>query len=117
MINKEDFKAWLNDPCTKFFQKWLKRNLHENKKNGLDIIYNESFKNQRSERAAACFELAKGLDAVLSMFEQVNEQAKEETKAQELPEGEEKPEIDDEISEMIELVYPKFKEKEDGENN
>ena len=41
MINTEDFKTWLNDPCTKFFQKWLKRNLHENKKSGAEFDYNE----------------------------------------------------------------------------
>ena len=117
MINNEDFKTWLNDPCTKFFQKWLKRNLHENKKNGAEFAYNESFRNDKSVRATACFELAKGFDAILGMFNEVNHQVKEEIKAMDLPKDQEKEEIHDVISEMIELVYPKIKEKEDGKDN
>jgi hypothetical protein len=115
MINNEDFKIWLNEPGTKFFIKWLKRNLVEHKKLGLEKAYNNSHKNEKNEIATLHFQVAKGIEMIIGMFEEVNYQIKEEIKARDLPENEEKPEIQDVIGEMIELVYPK-KEAEDAKS-
>lgn len=107
MIHNEDFKIWLGDPCTKFFQKWLKRNLYELKKDANELSYNNFHKNQKDENATTIYGMCRGFEGVLCMFEDVKDQIQKENEAENLPENVEKPEINDVIGEMIELVYPK----------
>jgi hypothetical protein len=109
MINAEDFKAWLNDPCTQFFQQWIIKNRDELKQDGINRVYNNSHKVAKDENAAALFEVCKGLDCILDTLGEVKNQVIEEIKAQELEEKD-RPEIADKIGDMIEYTYSKDEE-------
>lgn len=109
MINTEDFKIWLNDPCTQFFQQWITKNRDEIKQDGFNRTYHNSYKTAKDENAAALFEICKGLDSILDLLDNLKHQVIEEIKSQDLPESE-RPEISDEIGEMISYVYSKEEE-------
>lgn len=109
MITPEDFKTWLNEPCTQFFQQWITKNRDEIKQDAFDRVYNNSYKPSKDEAASKLFEVCKGLDSILETFNEVKDQVIEEIKAQELEEKD-RPEIADKIGDMIGYVYSKDEE-------
>ncbi len=80
MINKEDLIVWLNDPCTQKFVEWMSDNKTELKAEAVQLTYDKFALNQKVEKATALFGMCKGIESILNVFDELNNQLKEESK-------------------------------------
>ncbi len=105
-ITKEDFKAWLDLPCTKFFQQWLEKDKEELKTGCIDTIYHNFHRNEVYQISSKILGSCHGLDRVLDFIQSSNEQVREERNAELLTLEERKQvKIEDYIGEHIKFVY------------
>ncbi len=109
MINKEDLKVWLNDPCTRFFYEWMQKNKKELLETALNRVSNNFHKNERDENATQIFGVCRGLDTVINVINECEHQAKREVHLKDGVEADQ-----DIINAMINYVYGKT-EEENGE--
>lgn len=103
-ITKEDFKAWLDQPCTKFFQQWIAKDKEELKAGCVETIYHNFQNPEASKVSAKVFGTCHGLDRVLDFIRWANEQVIEEREA-ELLKPEDRKEVEDYIGDHIKFVY------------
>jgi hypothetical protein len=104
MILKEDFIAWLDDPCTKFFRAWLVKDKNVIKEAELEKIYHSFDDKEAVSSAAMPIGICHGLDRVIDMLEECNTQKEEERAQLELDEKD-RPPVDDTITDHIKFVY------------
>lgn len=83
MIDKIDFKIWLENPMTKNFIKLLELQAEEYKKSAADIMQESYYKNEKPEIATLYFGKADGALTVAGLLERMRQQTILESKQEE----------------------------------
>lgn len=107
MIEKEEFKTWLQHPCTKLFEDILKRRRELFWEAATSRASHNYYKNAKDEQVTLLFGKVDGFDTVLGVLQNCCEQVEEEIKYKDTPK-EERPVIEDSVGELLSEV-------EDGE--
>ncbi len=80
MIDKEEFKAWLQHPCTKLFQNILKNKREEFYLAAAETAYNSYYKAEKEPHVTLLYGKCDGLDVACGMLESCQNQIKDELK-------------------------------------
>ena len=107
MIEKEEFKTWLQHPCTKLFEDILQKKRDEYWGSATERAYHGYYQNEKDPRVTLLFGKVDGFDTVLGVLKDCQDQVQQEIKYKDTP-AKEKPPIEDSVGEFLSEV-------EDGE--
>ncbi len=100
---KEEFKAWLQHPCTKIFEDVLKRRRELFWEAATSRAAKKYYQNEKDEQVTLLFGKVDGFDTVLGVLQYCREQIEQEIKYKDTPIGE-KPVIEDSVGELLDEV-------------
>lgn len=75
---KESFKAWLEHPCTKLYQKVLKNRRDDLFKEAGEIAYHSYHENEKNPATTLYYGKIDGLDVALGALDDCQEQLRQE---------------------------------------
>lgn len=102
MIDKEEFKTWLEHPCTKLFQDILQKKRDEFFQAAAHTSYHGYYQNEKNPNVTLLFGKVDGFDTVLGVFNDCHDQIKEERKSKDMSEEEKsKIQIDDVVGDFM----------------